>query len=152
MEHAKGGICLEIGSYKGRSASYIASSARTLICLDPFKFWDGTKWLDDENHSVMQEFLKNTRAYNNITVIKGTSAENAELFKEGYFDMIFIDAAHDFENVSRDIRNYYPKLKSPGTMLLHDYQAAYPGVQQAVHEHCGEPDEVVGTIAKIVKQ
>jgi predicted O-methyltransferase YrrM len=150
--NAQGGNCLEIGSYKGKSASYIATSAHSLVCIDPFLFWDGSKWIVDDNLAVMQAFLHNIKQFENITVIKSTSAACAGLFKENHFDMIFIDGSHVYENVLEDIRNYYPKLRKGGALLLHDYSDTYPGVQRAVQEQFESPDEVVGTIAKIIRK
>jgi hypothetical protein len=45
---------------------------------------------------------------------------------------VFIDAAHDYDNVKADILAWYPKCK--GVIAGHDYFLTYPGVMNAVDE------------------
>lgn len=56
--------------------------------------------------------------------------------EDGWADFIFIDAAHSYEAVRRDIRNYLPKVKPDGWFGGHDYHPAFPGVVRAVDEAC----------------
>lgn len=49
-------------------------------------------------------------------------------------DFIFIDASHDYENVLKDIKAWYPKCKQDtGVISGHDYSWG-PEVKQAVHD------------------
>ena len=47
-------------------------------------------------------------------------------------DLIFIDAAHGYEDVTRDIDNYYPLLSGRGVIFGDDYQ--HEPLAQAVHD------------------
>jgi predicted TIM-barrel fold metal-dependent hydrolase len=53
--------------------------------------------------------------------MEGFSHEIAALYPDRFFDYVWIDAAHDYENVKRDIESWYPKLKSGGVLFGHDY-------------------------------
>lgn len=47
-------------------------------------------------------------------------------------EIVFIDAAHDEENVLADIRAWWPKVREGGILCGHDYQHKFPGVHRAV--------------------
>jgi predicted O-methyltransferase YrrM len=66
--------------------------------------------------------------------LKMTSLEAAKYFNDGEVDFVFIDGAHDYDNVKADIAAWLPKLKPDGILAGHDYCANYPGVIKAVKE------------------
>ncbi len=148
--YSKDKNCLEIGSYKGRSSSYIASSANTLVCIDSFKA-DGSGQEQQIAYTTLNEFLENTKKFNNIAPFIGESYKVHHQFKEEQFDLIFIDGMHDYESVMRDINDYWPKLKNGGIMCLHDYQKDWPGVIKAVDKKFGKPNSVHDTVAVVFK-
>ena len=49
------------------------------------------------------------------------------------FDVIYIDAPHDEDEVARDIRRCYDLLRPGGTMFGDDYAIAEPGVIKAMN-------------------
>lgn len=49
-------------------------------------------------------------------------------------DVVFIDAAHDYENVLQDIRAWWPLVREGGFLTGHDYSHKFPGVMRAVAE------------------
>jgi hypothetical protein len=78
-----------------------------------------------------------------ITVIEGDSAESAELLDDASLAFCYIDAAHDYESVKRDILAWRSKVKPDGILAGHDYQ--YPDVEKAVKELIG-PVMVTGPV------
>jgi hypothetical protein len=49
--------------------------------------------------------------------------------------MVYIDAAHDYDTVKRDLETWSKKVKSGGFICGHDYNSnSWPGVVQAVDE------------------
>lgn len=117
----------EIGSYKGRSARAIADNlpaSGVLFCVD--------MWGEGES-----EFDENTSDLSNIIKVKMDSRRAADAFgKAGIgFDLIFIDAAHDYENVKTDILAWRPLLREGGVLCGHDfYNKSHPEVKRAVRE------------------
>ena len=50
----------------------------------------------------------------------------------GDLDFVYIDGAHDYESVKRDISLFYPKLSDEGVLCGHDFESC--GVSRAVVE------------------
>lgn len=132
---------LEIGSYMGESTSMFAASGifDEIHCIEPFHgYEEANDILNKEWHDVYEEFKINTRHFNNITVHHDHSYNISDRFEDNYFDLIYIDAAHDYESVKKDIELYLPKCKR--IMAGHDYSPEWPGVIQSVIETLGKPD------------
>lgn len=62
----------------------------------------------------------------------------ALLVPDGWADFIFIDAAHSYLAVARDIEDWLPKLAPGGWFGGHDYHESWPGVIRAVDEAFGK--------------
>jgi len=57
------------------------------------------------------------------------------MFEDNSLDLVYIDAAHDYENVKKDISFWLPKIRLNGIIAGHDI--TIPGVSQAVTEVFG---------------
>ncbi len=61
-------------------------------------------------------------------------------FENEYFDYVYIDGEHSYEAVTRDLTNYFCKVKIGGWIIGDDY--GWTGIAQAVHDflekHKGE--------------
>jgi predicted O-methyltransferase YrrM len=89
---------------------------------------------------MFEQFVRNVHACGNndlITTIVLDSSQAASNFKNASCDLIFIDAAHDYASVKRDLIAWLPKVKKSGIFAGHDIDAR--GVHRAVSEGLG-PD------------
>ena len=151
-------LILEVGTWKGASAIHMATIAQELglpdveiCCVDTWlgalEFWfdhkdpDRYKSLQLINGfpSVYYTFLKNVAALGHgstITPFPTTSAIAARFFVERgvTFDLIYIDASHDYEDVRDDILSYWPLVKPGGMLIGDDYGGWWKGVTRAVDE------------------
>ena len=120
---------IEIGSWLGRSITYFVVESKIqnknidCFCVD---IWE--PYAEINNHSIFQDdgayktFISNIkRVSESITPIRGKSLDICNNFEDNYFDFIFIDASHDYQNVYDDIKNWYPKLKKNCIIGGHDY-------------------------------
>lgn len=138
---------VEVGAFKGKSASYMAveiAKSNKSIRFDVIDTWEGSaehqhggthQDADVMAQGLYETFLANiesVRAF--INPIRMTSLEAATLYKDGSLDFVFIDASHDYENVKADILAWRPKVKPGGFLGGHDYNELFPGVAKAVHE------------------
>ena len=67
-----------------------------------------------------------------VEIIEGDSAESASKIKDGSLAFCFIDAAHDYESVKRDVAAWKSKIADGGILAGHDAQ--HDPVWQAVSE------------------
>lgn len=137
---------IEIGSFKGKSASYmgveIIKSGKPInfYCVDTFiSTDDGLSFRKnfDKNISLVSEVIK---------PLEMTSEKASKLFSNNIFDFIFIDADHSFDGVYNDLCRWYPKLKNNGIIAGHDYD--FPQCKRAVDMFFGKLSMEVESIGK----
>ncbi len=144
---------VEIGSWKGKSTSYLAVeiiNSGKKITLDAVDTWTGSEEHLDPTNSVYEpllqlpdglynHFLENLKpALHVVSPIRMTSIEASKLYKDESIDFIMIDAAHDYTNVLLDIEHWYPKVAKGGIIAGDDFD--WPGVNQAVECYFGTDD------------
>lgn len=139
---------VEVGSWKGRSACFMAVeilNSNKNILFDCVDTWKGSEEHYDVNNTVYEPgllidedylykiFLKNIEPVRHIiNPIRSTSTEASTLYEDNSLDFILIDAAHDYENVLLDLQHWYPKLRTGGIIAGDDLP--WEGVKQAVDE------------------
>jgi len=67
------------------------------------------------------------------------SVEAAKLYSDNYFDFIYIDGAHDYDNVLADITAWWPKIKKEGIFSGHDWW--FVDVRKAVAQFFGDKNQ-----------
>ena len=121
------GVAVEVGCWKGRATfAFLANIPRdqfSLHCVDTF--------LGSEEHQEtlkgkstrveFEETLRSRELLDQVNIIQKESVMAAEEFEDESVDLVFIDAAHDYENVKLDVLSWLPKLKPNGLMIGHDY-------------------------------
>jgi predicted O-methyltransferase YrrM len=133
----KKGRILELGSWKGRSTSVLAQHTQGLvIAVDT---WRGSVEHQPQlkgrpASGVLQDFTANVSRYGNVWPLIANSQDAAHIVALARlkFDLIFIDASHDYESVKADIQAWMPFLSRWGVLCGHDYMRW--GVKKAVHE------------------
>jgi hypothetical protein len=149
---------VEVGSWKGRSASYLAveiiNSDKT-IKFDCVDTWKGSiehiiptspffqsELLRNEDW-LYNEFMNNVQPVQSvINPIRTTSLKAATLYSDESLDFVYIDASHEYEDVIKDLHAWYPKIKKGGYIGGHDYHF-YPGVRRAVNEFFETKPEII---------
>lgn len=141
----KDGKFVEVGSFQGSSAAYMAveiinaDSRVKLDCIDSWnRFAIGGLHLKNPDQYpedlVYQLFIKNTEQVRNVvTPIRVDSVKGASFYPDKSLEFVFIDANHEYEAVKADLEAWYPKVKPGGHIAGHDY-ISDPRVKQAVDE------------------
>lgn len=142
------GHFVEVGSYQGNSAAYMAVEiikSGNQIKFDCIDIWnrDTMKGLHlKEPHKYPEDlvytlFLKNIEPVKNyINPIRQDSSQAATLYPNKSLDFVFIDANHDYDSVLQDIQTWLPKIRPGGHIAGHDY-ASDVRVKKAVDDFFG---------------
>ena len=136
-----GAHLVEVGSWKGRSAAFMAVeiiNSNKNIKFDCVDTWKGS--IEHTTYDVITEeklydvFLSNIEPVKHIiNPIRMTSIEASKLYEDNSLDFVFIDASHEYEDVKEDILAWLPKVKIGGVLAGHDYNT-FEGVNRAVDE------------------
>jgi predicted O-methyltransferase YrrM len=152
---------VEVGAWMGQSAIHLAQRLQDLgkrnvkvVCIDT---WEGEKGQPDhqpimEAHggSIKAVFDANVAAAQVGDVIEAVvsdSAKGAALFADKSISGVFIDAAHDYESVKRDLAAWWPKVRDGGIFSGHDYD--WHEVKRAVDEHAAANGWEIGTVGNV---
>jgi predicted O-methyltransferase YrrM len=137
----------EIGSWRGRSTSAFAHhSPGIVVAVDT---WQGSVEHQAElkgkpGSGVYHEFMANVSRYDNIWPLLANSLTGARIISQSpmRFDLIFIDASHDYDSVKADIQAWMPLLSPGGVLCGHDYMrwGVKNAVRQLVPKHRLVPD------------
>jgi glycosyltransferase involved in cell wall biosynthesis len=123
----KNDVICEVGSFEGVSSELFSIYCKELYCVD---YWDIK---EDVNIPIAEERFNNMiKKHKNIKKIKKSSEEAVKDFENEYFDLVYIDASHEYEDVKKDILNWSPKIKNGGILSGHDYNMDF--VKKAVNE------------------
>lgn len=131
-------IATELGVAEGyHSNDLLTNGIELLYSVDLWGHIPGAKgdgasdgsW-HNSNLNATKERLK--KHGNKSILLRGLTSEVAWQVPDNTCGLIYIDAAHDYENVTKDIWHYWDKLVSGGIMAFHDYENEAYGVKQAV--------------------
>lgn len=141
---------LEFGTFNGRTTANISANipdTSKIITVDlPKNDMKNTKFAleginkNDKHDELGYVGLRNKRYNKQLTHIKKKIFQlwmDTAMFPIGnyynYFDFIFVDASHSYENCRNDSINVLQMVKNNGFILWHDYNG-WPGVSKALNE------------------
>jgi len=128
----------EIGVADGRYSEVLCQKIKDLhiYCVDPWSPYDGN-WRSGQEQDIAYNKAKYRLQNYNAELIKKTSLQASINYAEETLDFVFIDGAHDFNNVMLDILLWTPKVKVGGIISGHDYyEARTVHVIPAVDAYC----------------
>ena len=111
---------LEIGSYEGNSALYVAINFpnSNITCVD---LWQDVEEYKGKNFNIIENnFDLNLKGLSNINKIKSTS-DDFFVKNKTMYDFIYIDGNHKFDYVLRDCKNAWKFLNDDGFLVCDDY-------------------------------
>lgn len=126
------GHAAEIGVYRGRFAEHNAQVWQGhYYAIDAWAYRPGDP--GDKNfksYATNKDSMSTTRKRlhdatggntSRYTVMQALSTEAAEKFPDDHFDWLYIDALHTHDAVVKDMRAWWPKLRTGGLMSGDDY-------------------------------
>lgn len=149
----KGGVCAEVGTWKGDFAARILATAqpRLLYLIDPWEYRregeyehanygghrvDGQRELDAIYASVLERFHAKIER-GQVVVMRMRSVDAAAKLAEASLDWAYIDSDHTYESVKSDLERLHRVVKPGGLLAGDDYGEQgwwTDGVTRAVDE------------------
>lgn len=136
---------VEVGCWKGKSAAFMAveiANSGKAIAFDCVDHWLGSAEKPHQNDVDVQAgrlfevFTRNTLPVAGyINARREPSVAAAATYADKSLDLVFLDAAHDYDSVRADLAAWLPKLKAAGTIAGDDWN--WSGVRAAVSEVLG---------------
>lgn len=167
---------VEVGCKEGRTTGHILKTVpdSRVIAIDPWIVQDATNDPTKETYAswdfskIEAEFWANVgenkdrctmmRAFSDTAVWADAGVCNGQYIDiPQYFDLVFIDALHDYEHVKQDIALWWPRVRIGGILSLHDFNHRWPGVERAVAEsfdlmHVGVAPDSVAFVVKVAEE
>lgn len=117
-------VGIEIGVAEGISSKYILDSLPNckLNGIDPYHSWVDWNGVEVNSEPALADMINEMKRFGErFKHHRLMSDEAVHLFSDESMDFIFIDGIHTYDQVLKDCRNYWPKLKKGGLFCGHDY-------------------------------
>ena len=133
------GVIVELGTYKGRSAVAMAQSGRTVWAFDRFQpesyFFNPLP--DHRSGNFGADIVRqNAGRYRvRVHILEADTVEAGRYWQatnKPPFDLLFIDAGHEYEHVRADTMTWLPMVKDVGVVVFDD--SIWPGVMRLICE------------------
>jgi predicted O-methyltransferase YrrM len=133
---------IEVGTWCGGMTLLLRDYAERIFCVD---HWHGSVGDNTETYiaraggpaAVFETFCKNMgeRLFTTVFPVVGESRHIAKIWPAHLpADMAYIDAGHEYPDVSADIAAWRKHVRPGGVLAGHDYSPQFPGVVRAVDE------------------
>lgn len=171
IDKAKPGLIIEVGSFVGESAIFMAGYLRdrdaAILCVDTW--YGGVDHYKGAPEKINMHFGRPDLYYrfmsnvvqrgceDRIVPLALDSVNAARLIASLGIqaDMVYLDASHEHGDVRRDLEAYWQILKPGGVMLVDDLSDWFPGVVEDWHRFIGtmnlKPFAIEGEKGMLVK-
>jgi len=142
-------VFVEVGSWFGRSTAYMGTQIKKNS--KNIKFYVVDTWEGAEESETQKKIISsyggnifpafwqnmvNSKLEDVILPLQITSEKASLLFDDETLDFVFIDASHVYDEVTKDINCWYPKIKKGGIIAGHDFTPRFD-VPDAVQDFFG---------------
>jgi predicted O-methyltransferase YrrM len=130
-----GGTIVEIGSWKGKSATWLAHGAADVPGVRIFAVDPHEPYLADPSADSLRDLRANLERLGLGEIVTPVVARSAAAARsiDGPIDVLFIDGDHEEPPVTADLASWLPKVRPGGAVALHDVRnRRWPGVSRAL--------------------
>jgi hypothetical protein len=119
-------VMAEVGVFLGESSRMFLDSGnvKMLFCVDPWEYHKELEWILNKKYTMSEVeklFDEHMLLYNNYVKIKQKSLDAVHMFTDNFFDIVYIDACHEYPSVRADIEAWSKKVHPGGWITGHDY-------------------------------
>ena len=140
----EGDVCCEVGVWKGdTSENILKRNPSKLHLVDPWMSTDRPNRMYHRTQDEMDKIYNGVvdRFKSNPEVIIHRKLSSEVSFNENYFDWVYIDGQHRYDEVLFDLRRFLSCVKNGGCIIGDDYtwkDSDDKGIVQAVDDFCKE--------------
>ena len=121
-------VGVETGAYLDIYYPQLESITEKFYLVDMWQYEGNEDFVDkysggNYNNELEKGYDRVKRLYGDnpkVQMCKGSSADWAEKFEDGFFDYLYLDADHSKKSVLADLKSWYPKVKNGGIIAGHD--------------------------------
>jgi predicted O-methyltransferase YrrM len=135
-------ICVEIGSFAGRSTVVLGSAIKAvgtddarLYAIDPHE--GDITTLEHQVYrmgSTLDRFTRTIGEASLDEVVILIVSRSTDVRWDKPIALLFVDGLHDYESVSADFAHFGPFVKEGGFVAFHNCAVRFPGVERVVAE------------------
>jgi hypothetical protein len=114
----------EVGAYRGEFSAKFCAAGLKMYVIDPWMGFAGqgrTQQVQATQDGYFEDAKKALSPYPDCVIIKKTSMDALEDFKDGSLDFVFLDGDHNFRHAAEDIYEWAKKVRVGGVVAGHDY-------------------------------
>jgi hypothetical protein len=133
---------VEVGVAQGDHAKMLCDQnpGVKLYCVDVWEKYPGFREYTDRITKYFEEAKEKLKPYDTV-IVKKFSMDAVKDFADGSLDFVYIDAAHDFKNVTDDVCEWAKKVRIGGIVFGHDYKEQSKGpyvrdVKYVIQAYC----------------
>jgi len=117
----------EVGVYDGRNAAVLFEKCGNIRQLYGIESYLTRKYMN-KKISIKAMSDNESESHKNLEIagdrykhVKLTPEDACKGFTDNTFDFVLLDYHHTYDELKRDLQNYYKLLKSGGYMFVHNY-------------------------------
>ena len=116
----KNSICVEIGVFEGDFSEQILKivKPKKLFLIDP---WFKENPQQEKAYQKVLDRFKSEIKNGDVVVYRSVSHDVIEKFDNDFFDWIYLDGGHTYDNLKEQFSDYLPKIKLHGFVTGDDY-------------------------------
>jgi len=116
----KNSICVEIGVFEGDFSEQILKivKPKKLFLIDP---WPKKNPKEEKRYQKVVDRFQSEIKNGDVVVYRSFSHDVIEKFENNFFDWIYLDGGHSYDNLKEQFSDYLPKVKLHGFVTGDDY-------------------------------
>jgi hypothetical protein len=126
-------VVVEVGSWLGHSARALAhGTPGKVYCVDHWQGSGSSTGVVHDSLALYEAFVDHIQSdanHHKIVPLFGDSAAISKLFMRRSIDLLWIDGAHDYDSVMRDLLHWTPFVAQGGLVCGDDYSEVKTAVQ-----------------------
>jgi hypothetical protein len=135
--------CAEVGIGYGFHSKQILdnTNVKTLHLIDPMQYYPNDAFATDVlKYGGFELLVKNIKMHLSSHINRyvwhrqPSITITNDLIADESLDLVFVDADHSYDAVSKDLPFWWKKIRVGGWLLGDDYNSCHPGTQRAVND------------------